>query len=118
MAICRGLSGEGPDGDFSEIQHHPRHAGVFSAPMQCDMAMRPLPCDQGTLGLSNDVRHDPPGALCPCSSYYNAPVQVTIRRCAELDQGLFDRQVDLSVFDKVDAVIHILLYTSMREPSC
>jgi len=35
------------------------------------------------------------------SSYYNAAVTVSIKRCAEVEPGLFDREVDLSVLGRV-----------------
>lgn len=35
------------------------------------------------------------------SSYHNAAVTVSIKRCAEVEPGLFDREVDLSVLGRV-----------------
>lgn len=37
------------------------------------------------------------------ASYYNAAVTVGIRRCLEVEPGLFDREVDLSVLGQVGA---------------
>lgn len=57
-----------------------------------------------------------PAGLLACSSYYNAPVGVTIKRCVELESGLFDREVDLSVFGEVGRSIRSLEPLRLHPP--
>lgn len=50
------------------------------------------------------------------SSYYNAAVSVSIKRCKEIEPGLFDREVDLSVMGRVFCTATSSL--SPKTPEC
>ena len=50
------------------------------------------------------------------SSFYNAPVAVTIKRCAEVTPEVFDREVDLSVLGRVFCTATSSL--SPKTPEC